>query len=52
MNVTAVAAKISDIDTGFWIPDFDVFVDLAAREQDQVICWIEAHCSHNCLMAW
>ena len=32
------------------VPYFYVFICLASWQQDQVVCRIEAHCSHDCLM--
>lgn len=50
MDVTAVTAQISDIDASLTVPHFDILVDLATREQDQVIGWVETHRPYDGLM--
>ena len=51
MNVTAVTAKISDVDASFTIPYLHVLIDLTTRKQDQIVRWIETHRPDDGLMA-
>lgn len=51
MNVSTVSAKISDVDASLTVPNFYILIDLSTWKQNQVIGWVEADRSNDCLMA-
>lgn len=45
-----MALQIREVLACLTVPDFDLFVDLSAREKNYIVNWIEANRTHYCLM--
>jgi len=50
MDITFVSLQVGEVLACLTVPNFDLFVNLASREKDQIVDWVEAYSAHDCLM--